>query len=262
MNIIYPKVELITESNPLKRIELCGRVSYKSEGKITETSAGPFVERLFKNGHTSVLEHARILVPIDDPIGWEAARKTVINTPYGFWDRLEENKEDETFTMSVCDYLAMGGSIKNILDNVYPNAKGYMSAMFTTDIGSGRELIRSRTNSFTQESTRYVDYRDEITCVLPYRFIGDPDFNCEGSEFEKWVTAMKRAEYYYIQARESGISPQEARDFLPLATKTDLIITAMDKWWKRLIEQRSAADAHPQVQYLMGLLKSETEGLK
>ena len=41
----------------LKKIELCGRVCYKSEDKITDDSARKFVAGILKRGHESVLEH-------------------------------------------------------------------------------------------------------------------------------------------------------------------------------------------------------------
>jgi len=41
----------------LKKIELCGRVCYKSEEKITADSAKRFVASLVSRGHESVLEH-------------------------------------------------------------------------------------------------------------------------------------------------------------------------------------------------------------
>lgn len=41
----------------LKHIELCGRVCYKSEDKITADSARKFVEKIIRLGHESVLEH-------------------------------------------------------------------------------------------------------------------------------------------------------------------------------------------------------------
>ena len=52
MLIVNPSVEIITADNALQRIELAGRVCYKSEGKgkITNKSARPFVERLVKMG--------------------------------------------------------------------------------------------------------------------------------------------------------------------------------------------------------------------
>ena len=41
----------------LRHIELCGRVCYKSEGRITAASARRFVGNLIERGHESVLEH-------------------------------------------------------------------------------------------------------------------------------------------------------------------------------------------------------------
>lgn len=46
----------------LRHIERCGRVCYKSEHRITEHSAQPFVAALVRRGHESVLEHASVTV--------------------------------------------------------------------------------------------------------------------------------------------------------------------------------------------------------
>lgn len=65
MKIIKPSVEFITPVNGetiLKRIEECGRVCYKSEGKITDTSCLKFCEGLIKRGHEAVLEHCSFTV--------------------------------------------------------------------------------------------------------------------------------------------------------------------------------------------------------
>jgi len=60
MKIIKPRYEIIDKldsSEILKKIELCGRVCYKSEARITENSAREFVKQIIKAGHESVLEH-------------------------------------------------------------------------------------------------------------------------------------------------------------------------------------------------------------
>jgi thymidylate synthase (FAD) len=44
--------------NPLQAIERAGRTCYKSEDKITDTSAPEFVRMLLKRGHEAVIEHA------------------------------------------------------------------------------------------------------------------------------------------------------------------------------------------------------------
>ena len=65
MKIINPYVEIITPldgHNILKHIEMCGRVCYKSEAKISDTSAAAFVAGIIKRGHEAVLEHFNITV--------------------------------------------------------------------------------------------------------------------------------------------------------------------------------------------------------
>ena len=65
MKIINPYVEIMTlldGHNILKHIEMCGRVCYKSEDKITDTSAAAFVAGIIKRGHEAVLEHFNITV--------------------------------------------------------------------------------------------------------------------------------------------------------------------------------------------------------
>ena len=65
MKIIKPTVEFITPVNGdviLSRIEECGRVCYKSEGKMKDGSAEAFCRGLIKRGHEAVLEHCSFTV--------------------------------------------------------------------------------------------------------------------------------------------------------------------------------------------------------
>lgn len=65
MKIIKADVEFITPIDGgtiLKRLEQCGRVCYKSEDKITDTSAPAFVVGIIKRGHEAVLEHCSFTV--------------------------------------------------------------------------------------------------------------------------------------------------------------------------------------------------------
>ncbi len=67
MKIISPSFQIMDEINGaeiLRKIELCGRVCYKSENAITEESAQKFVQNIIKSGHESVLEHEKITVRI------------------------------------------------------------------------------------------------------------------------------------------------------------------------------------------------------
>lgn len=64
MQIIEPYVDELVFHVPEgyssieKWIERVGRTCYKSESKITKTSAAAFIRRLVKNGHHAMLEHA------------------------------------------------------------------------------------------------------------------------------------------------------------------------------------------------------------
>lgn len=65
MRVVKQSVEFITPIDGdviLKRIEECGRVCYKSEDKITDSSAQEFVRNIILRGHESVLEHCSFTV--------------------------------------------------------------------------------------------------------------------------------------------------------------------------------------------------------
>ena len=67
MKILPPSFEILDDIQPeavLRKIELCGRVCYKSEGAIDGNSAAPFIRRLIRSGHESVIEHADVSVKI------------------------------------------------------------------------------------------------------------------------------------------------------------------------------------------------------
>ena len=59
MKIIAPSYEILAhldQQSLAVRIEYCGRICYKSEDRITQESALPFVEKMAEHGHNSVLE--------------------------------------------------------------------------------------------------------------------------------------------------------------------------------------------------------------
>ncbi|MBQ7064449.1 MAG: FAD-dependent thymidylate synthase [Firmicutes bacterium] len=65
MKIVNPSVEILDQLDGkamITKIELAGRVCYKSEDRITENSAERFIRNLLRRGHESVLEHEKITV--------------------------------------------------------------------------------------------------------------------------------------------------------------------------------------------------------
>lgn len=68
MKLIKPSYKIIEQEPGIngiyKMIEHAGRVCYKSEDKITEDSAKPFVDRMLSLHHGSVLEHGTVYLAI------------------------------------------------------------------------------------------------------------------------------------------------------------------------------------------------------
>ena len=67
MRVVPPSYEILTEldnGSMAARIESCGRICYKSEGKISEKSAEPFIKNILKRGHNSVGEMAVLTLQI------------------------------------------------------------------------------------------------------------------------------------------------------------------------------------------------------
>lgn len=80
MKIVKPSVTLLAVSpDPMGLIERCGRICYKSEGKITPDSATLFVSILLDRHHDSVTEHAgaTLLFVCDRGVSHEIVRHRI-----------------------------------------------------------------------------------------------------------------------------------------------------------------------------------------
>jgi len=80
------------------------------------------------------------------------------------------------------------------------------------------QLTRHRLMSFCVESQRYVKYNfeDNNWYVMPKIFEKSDAWT------QRYIHEMKNAALSYRQAIEDGIKPEDARFFLPEATKTNL----------------------------------------
>lgn len=89
----------------LINLERYGRVCYKSEEKITESSSIPFVKKIIENNHESVLEHEKITVRIicDRGVSHEIVRHRIgsysqESTRYCNYSLVNFNKEITVIT--------------------------------------------------------------------------------------------------------------------------------------------------------------------
>ena len=66
-----------------------------------------------------------------------------------------------------------------------------------------------------------------------------------------WCTSMLAAEAHYARLIQQGWKPEQAREVLPNALKTEIVCTATLGEWKHMLEQRTSPAAHPQIRALM-----------
>lgn len=119
---------------------------------------------------------------------------------------------------------------------------GSFSILFVTDRGISHEIVRHRLASFAQESTRYCNYANgkfngEISIIAPLEL-----------PIQDWLEPIVELEFSYKKMLSQGIKPQIARNILPTALKTEIVMTANFREWIHFLRLRTAKDAHPQIQ--------------
>lgn len=128
-------------------------------------------------------------------------------------------------------------------------AHGIITARFICDRGVSHELVRHRCLSFSQESTRYINYKDGLTFVEPWWW---PEQETSDTQFIR--ASCQAAEDAYCSLIASGASPQKARCVLPNMLKTEVVATGTVEQWKKLVlPLRLSKAAHPDIRRLMEL---------
>lgn len=129
-----------------------------------------------------------------------------------------------------------------------------VSVDFLVDRGITHEIVRHRLFSFTQESTRFVNYEKK----MPPSFIEPPGLSdearrspngekCELSQRDYWSHAISSAEGCYQGLIRNGIPPQIARSVFPNALASRIIMTGNLRNWRHFLLMRTTKEAHPQM---------------
>lgn len=121
-----------------------------------------------------------------------------------------------------------------------------ISVRFITNRGVTHELVRHRICAFSQESTRYVKYDDNMEFIKPVWW---DSWNNEKQTI--WTKTMESLEKQYQALIQMGVPPQEAREILPNSLKTEIVVTANVREWRHIFKLRCAKGAHPQMRSLM-----------
>lgn len=143
---------------------------------------------------------------------------------------------------------------------------GDIIVKFITNRGVTHEIVRHRLSSFAQESTRYVRYDGQMEFIRPVwcseDIIGtynEPyDFDAISGLHENiFCTSLWDSEKDYQTLLEQGWQPQQAREVLPNALKTEIVWKANIREWRHIFSLRCSKAAHPQMRALMIPLLSE-----
>lgn len=289
MKLIESKAELVLQQEGLegvyKQIELCGRTCYKSSPKYrywtadkkhfinegTEdfkmlyspeeypikqnVSAHDFVERMIKSNHTAMLEHGTVYLAMP--------METVIPISANGWGKYlgKYSKGGVICTVNGEQMVAITTNLRVLVENGWLDDLKYIcepteyherryTLKLTTDRGVSHELVRHRVFSFAQESTRYCNYskdkfNNELTFIFPHWLLN--------RDHDKFTKALKDAQKYYFTLLDQGWTPQEARQVLPNALKTEICMTGFESDWKHFLDLRYfevTGKAHPDMKEL------------
>jgi len=284
MRLIKPSVELLEQGAGFNGIyEAIARAAstcYKSEPKFGD-AAKVFVDTLIKNGHTAMLEFGTVYLTLPirqykysyGNVTKLAPIKKYQNNPYSkVFIQAEEGKAYVTTNYRV------------ILENKWEKDLDYMVlhptkyhykryiAKFVISIGVGREFLRHRNFSFANESTRYCNYskdrfNNDITFVLPYyETLSEEDAkvfalalysgvkpNEDGEKRRPFYEHCMFAEAHYNKLISNGYSAQQAREVLPLCTKSELCMCGFEDDWRHFFDLRmrgTTGKPHPDAQYI------------
>lgn len=266
MKLCKPSYEIWKQSSGLegiyKQIELAGRICYKSSDKITEDSAKPFVDRMIKSGHHSVLEHGTVYLQIhwDDAIREEFDHIYCDYASNPYSKIIRKVQEDD-----LCPTLYVTTNYRVLVENDWIDDLKYLceptehhekrvTVKFICDRVTGESFLRHRAidedhptiegevtremekdiDSFSRESTRYCNYtkdkfNGEFTIITPPEFY----YNDIESDIYYWGTcddaAFRRMCYFISKKQDSNFNIFDTWLFANLATQWS---------YNRLIELR------------------------
>lgn len=115
----------------------------------------------------------------------------------------------------------------------------------TCDRAVSHELVRHRIGvAYSQESQRYVNYKDELEVIRPLWYnTGD---NVDKEEF--CLTCITSHDTYK-RLLLFGLKPEQARGVLPNATATRIVVSMNLRALLHFIKLRGSQRAHPDIRF-------------
>ena len=216
IRVLKPSFQIMTPEDEIKRmpqlIERFGRISHKSEDKITDESAAKFIKRIaIKLGHESIMEHCSITVCF---VMSRAASHQIVR------HRLAAYTQE---SQRYCDYSAEDEDTK-VLNVILPPSI------------AGEKTIPSGLVISYDASTGRYDNAFDI----------DPDI-----PLHIWIEEMVSSYEAYLMLREKDIPAEDARFVLPNASKTEIYATYNLRTWRHVFKMRCDSHAQWEIRGLM-----------
>jgi thymidylate synthase (FAD) len=144
---------------------------------------------------------------------------------------------------------------------------------FYVDRGITHEIVRHRLFSYTQESTRFVNYQKKMPASFIYPLpincswcvdddnppmksatgswvhlnIDDPQSAGVCAYDSDWLDSISQAEQSYQRLLATGWPPQLGRSVFPNALASKLVMTGNLRSWRHFFRMRTTKEAHPQM---------------
>ena len=280
MKLEKASYEIWDEKIPLHdHIERCGRICYASD-PIGGEKAVEFCNRLIKSGHLSVLEHGTVYLSMESET--EESLKYDENPYSEYYDN------DEFELGRAC----ISTNLRTIIENNWSKDLTYLceptpyhdkriTVKWNVNRAIANEIVRHRKFSYSQQSTRYCNFSkdrfgNELTFIIPswidenviikefgslnglsYHKDIDKFQSSECANESNFLQSIAFAEANYLTLLKNGSKPEQARDVLPLALKTELVMTGFAHNWTAFFKLRCDNHAHPDIRQLAIKLRDE-----
>jgi thymidylate synthase (FAD) len=301
MIVVDPSYEIqddLDRASLTVRLEACGRICYKSEEKINESSALPFVKKIAEHGHNSVMEMAVVTLrlacssqQITDLLGCQPKYLFVDRVQNGLlvtgsiraFRELYLSSPEIALVQAMVDFL--GASHSYLFEGVWqPQERQGIEAIAVEKIALEQVeqlapdlLLRHRflgvkfivNRAVTHEIVRHrpCSFLQESQRYCRYSqdkfgnqvtFIRPLFFAPDSAEYKLWHQAMEVTESLYLKLLETS-TPQAARTVLPNSCKTEIIVYCNLAEWKHLLKLRTSPAAEPSMREVMIPLETEMQ---
>ena len=265
MILIEPKVELLKEDNFYSHVANCARVCYASNNNSNISDEQFCKNVLIANNHLSMFRHATIYCKYDKN-DWNKYTVDIfhlaqnINVYLGDLYIIMNGQSYLEFKRNnIAETLKIDSHIIKDLPNELNEYKRFTFKVIT-QISTSRELNRVSPNNIAERSTRYCNYSkdkfgNQICICKPYYYD-----NLEIADQLAFINRMSEYEGNYLNRISRGWKPEDAREFLPLCTATEVVYTYNVREWRHIIDLRYygiTGKPHPNAKIIVGMIRDQ-----